>query len=160
MHTRVVAQVEAFDCRSGEVAGRRLTEQSEHAAVVVDIGVEIEQRVAGAPGEIAEERRRTALTDVDHALEHPASLSRKSGDTAYRIAVRSGRLCNVLAILESPAEWAVILIVVVVLFGGSQLPKLARNLGQAQKEFKKGLQEGMGKAESSKTETETKSDDK
>jgi sec-independent protein translocase protein TatA len=39
-------------------------------------------------------------------------------------------------------EWIVVLIVVLVLFGGSQLPKLARSLGSAQKEFKKGLEEG------------------
>ena len=31
------------------------------------------------------------------------------------------------------------MIVVLVLFGGSQLPKLARNLGKAQKEFKDGI---------------------
>lgn len=31
------------------------------------------------------------------------------------------------------------MIVVLVLFGGSQLPKLARNLGKAQKEFKDGM---------------------
>jgi TatA/E family protein of Tat protein translocase len=31
--------------------------------------------------------------------------------------------------------------VVLLIFGGSQLPKLARNLGQAQKEFKQGLSE-------------------
>ena len=36
----------------------------------------------------------------------------------------------------------IILLVVLVLFGGSQLPKLARSLGSAQKEFKKGLDEG------------------
>ena len=36
-------------------------------------------------------------------------------------------------------EWIIILIVVLVLFGGSQLPKLARNLGKAQKEFKDGI---------------------
>ncbi len=35
-----------------------------------------------------------------------------------------------------------IVVVVLVLFGGSQIPKLARSLGQAQKEFKEGLQEG------------------
>ena len=29
-----------------------------------------------------------------------------------------------------------------VLFGGAKLPKLARSLGQAQKEFKKGIDEG------------------
>ena len=33
-------------------------------------------------------------------------------------------------------------IVVVLLFGGSQLPKLARGLGSASHEFKKGLAEG------------------
>lgn len=39
-------------------------------------------------------------------------------------------------------EVLIVLVVVVVLFGGSRIPKLARNLGQAQKEFKKGLSEG------------------
>ena len=39
-------------------------------------------------------------------------------------------------------EVLVVLVVVVVLFGGSRIPKLARNLGQAQKEFKKGLSGG------------------
>jgi sec-independent protein translocase protein TatA len=41
-------------------------------------------------------------------------------------------------------EWIVVLAVVVLLFGASQLPKLARSLGQAQKEFKRGLSEGAG----------------
>jgi sec-independent protein translocase protein TatA len=35
-------------------------------------------------------------------------------------------------------ELLLILLVVLLLFGGTQLPKLARSLGQAQKEFKKG----------------------
>ena len=39
-------------------------------------------------------------------------------------------------------ELIIVLIVVLVIFGGSQLPKLARGLGQAQREFKKGLDEG------------------
>jgi sec-independent protein translocase protein TatA len=39
-------------------------------------------------------------------------------------------------------EWIVVLVVLLVLFGGSQLPKLARGLGSAQREFKKGLDEG------------------
>jgi len=39
-------------------------------------------------------------------------------------------------------ELIIILLVVLLLFGGSQLPKLARSLGQAQKEFKKGINEG------------------
>ena len=48
-------------------------------------------------------------------------------------------------------EMIVVLVVVLVLFGGSQIPKLARNLGQAQKEFKKGLSEGT-KDDDAKTE--------
>jgi sec-independent protein translocase protein TatA len=35
-------------------------------------------------------------------------------------------------------ELLLILLVVILLFGGTQLPKLARALGQSQKEFKKG----------------------
>ena len=40
-------------------------------------------------------------------------------------------------------EWIIVLVVILVLFGGSQLPKLARGLGSAQREFKKGLDEGQ-----------------
>ena len=38
-------------------------------------------------------------------------------------------------------EGIILLVLVLVLFGGSQLPKLAKNLGKAQKEFKDGLDE-------------------
>ena len=41
-------------------------------------------------------------------------------------------------------EWIIVAVVVLVLFGGTQIPKLARSLGQAQKEFKTGLKEGAG----------------
>ena len=36
----------------------------------------------------------------------------------------------------------VLIVVVAVLFGGSQIPKLAHSLGSARREFKKGLDEG------------------
>ncbi len=36
----------------------------------------------------------------------------------------------------------IILAIVLLLFGGAKLPKLARSLGQAQKEFREGLKEG------------------
>jgi sec-independent protein translocase protein TatA len=39
-------------------------------------------------------------------------------------------------------ELIIILIVILLLFGGAKLPSLARSLGQAQNEFKKGLKEG------------------
>ena len=49
--------------------------------------------------------------------------------------------------MPSGPEWFIVLAVVLVIFGGSQLPKLARNLGKAQKEFKDGLSEGQKEAE-------------
>jgi sec-independent protein translocase protein TatA len=36
----------------------------------------------------------------------------------------------------------ILVVVVLVLFGSTQIPKLARSLGSAQKEFKKGVEEG------------------
>jgi sec-independent protein translocase protein TatA len=59
------------------------------------------------------------------------------------------------AFLEGP-ELIIVAVVVLVLFGGSQLPKLAKNLGQAQKEFKKGLAEGQ--ADSSAKDADKDSD--
>ncbi|MEN9793215.1 MAG: Sec-independent protein translocase protein TatA [Actinomycetota bacterium] len=38
-------------------------------------------------------------------------------------------------------EVVIVLLIVLVLFGGSQIPKLAKNLGSAQKEFKKAMDE-------------------
>jgi sec-independent protein translocase protein TatA len=49
--------------------------------------------------------------------------------------------------MPSGPEWFIVLAVVLVIFGGSQLPKLARNLGKAQKEFKDGLSEAQKEAE-------------
>jgi sec-independent protein translocase protein TatA len=39
-------------------------------------------------------------------------------------------------------ELLIILAVVLLVFGSTRLPKLARSMGQASKEFKKGLEEG------------------
>ncbi len=47
-----------------------------------------------------------------------------------------------VGVLESEWGIVIILVVVVLVFGSSQLPKLARSLGSAQSEFKKGLAEG------------------
>ena len=38
-------------------------------------------------------------------------------------------------------ELLIVLVVILVLFGGSKLPKLARSLGQAQSEFKAGMKD-------------------
>lgn len=50
-------------------------------------------------------------------------------------------------------EWIIVIAVIVLLFGSSQLPKLARSLGQAQKEFKHGMDEGA-KAEPESSNTD------
>ena len=43
----------------------------------------------------------------------------------------------------------VLIVVLVVLFGGTQIPKIARSLGSAQNEFKKGLEEGKSAGDTS-----------
>ncbi|MGH9014636.1 MAG: twin-arginine translocase TatA/TatE family subunit [Acidimicrobiia bacterium] len=46
-----------------------------------------------------------------------------------------------------PTEILIILGIILLIFGSTQLPKLARSMGQAQKEFKKGLKEGAAEDE-------------
>ncbi|MFM7509153.1 MAG: twin-arginine translocase TatA/TatE family subunit [Actinomycetota bacterium] len=53
---------------------------------------------------------------------------------------------------NGPEIW-IIVIVLLVLFGGSQLPKLARSLGEAQKELKKGMKDGDGSTEQATEQT-------
>ena len=56
-------------------------------------------------------------------------------------------------------ELLIVLAVVVVLFGGAKIPKLARSLGQAQKEFKTGLEEGHRDDAATKNDVISKNDD-
>lgn len=60
--------------------------------------------------------------------------------------------------MVSGNEWAIVILVALVIFGGSQLPKIARNLGSAQKEFKKALAES--KDEKSKDDDDKKTEKK
>jgi sec-independent protein translocase protein TatA len=43
-----------------------------------------------------------------------------------------------------PTELLIVMAILLLLFGGAKLPRLARSLGQAQKEFKNGVSEGTG----------------
>ena len=54
-------------------------------------------------------------------------------------------------------ELIIILVIILLIFGGSQLPKLARNLGSSAKELRKGLDEAKG---GSKDDKKTESTDK
>jgi sec-independent protein translocase protein TatA len=49
----------------------------------------------------------------------------------------------------------VVIVVVVLLFGGTAIPKLARNLGSAKNEFEKGLKSSKTTDDSSSKATET-----
>jgi len=40
-----------------------------------------------------------------------------------------------------PPELLIILVIILLLFGAAKLPKLARSMGEAQREFKKGMRD-------------------
>jgi sec-independent protein translocase protein TatA len=52
-------------------------------------------------------------------------------------------------------ELMILLVIVLVLFGGSQLPKLARNLGKAQKELKEGMEESSSDSSDKSDKSDT-----
>ena len=54
-------------------------------------------------------------------------------------------------------ELLIILAIILLVFGSTKLPKLARSLGQAQKEFKTGMDEGKGDDKPAGTSTEPSS---
>jgi sec-independent protein translocase protein TatA len=46
--------------------------------------------------------------------------------------------------MPGPSEWLIIAIVaIVVIFGAKKIPEMARSMGRAQSEFKKGVKEGQ-----------------
>jgi sec-independent protein translocase protein TatA len=49
--------------------------------------------------------------------------------------------------LPGGPELLIVLVIVMLVFGASRLPKLARSMGQAGKEFKSGLKEGYTETE-------------
>jgi len=53
-------------------------------------------------------------------------------------------------------ELIIILVIILVLFGGSQLPKLARSLGQAGKELRDGMTDVEEAAKGSSKKTSSK----
>ena len=55
-------------------------------------------------------------------------------------------------------ELIIILVVVLVLFGGAKLPQLARNLGEAGREFRKGARDEKDGDEAAKGEKGQKKD--
>lgn len=58
------------------------------------------------------------------------------------------------AIALGGPELLIVLVVILLLFGTTRLPKLARSLGQASKEFKAGVKEGDSALEADAVDTE------
>ena len=52
-------------------------------------------------------------------------------------------------------ELLIVLLVILLLFGGAKLPKLARSLGQAKNEFEAGTREGNRKTDKADEPTST-----
>ena len=58
------------------------------------------------------------------------------------------------AFLQNMGPWQIIICIVVIalLFGGKKIPELARSLGKAKGEFKKGLAEGEAEEKAAEKE--------
>jgi TatA/E family protein of Tat protein translocase len=104
--------------------------------VVVGIAVHVQDRGARSVGDAAHTGEVAALAEVDHALQHRRSLASGAGRCRSDERGWYGDPVN----LGAP-ELLIVLLVILVLFGGAKLPKLARSLGQAQNEFKQGMKE-------------------
>jgi sec-independent protein translocase protein TatA len=51
-------------------------------------------------------------------------------------------MLDLVAMGLSPTQWLIVILIVLLLFGGSRIPEMMKGLGSGIKEFKKGLQEG------------------
>lgn len=71
-------------------------------------------------------------------------------------------MVDILAMFESPQQWLIVLVIVLLLFGGNRIPELMRGLGSGMREFKKGLSDdsdeekkAAAKSESAKSESKS-----
>lgn len=58
---------------------------------------------------------------------------------------------NLVAILDSPMDIAIVVLVVLVLFGGKKIPEMMRGIGTGIKEFKQGMRDEPAPAPPSTT---------
>jgi sec-independent protein translocase protein TatA len=101
----------------------------------MDIRMHVEQRTHRRRRDRRDDVGARSFTDVHDGFKH--------GPTPD--AVGESTKGTVAAVNLGAPELLIVLLVILVLFGGAQLPKLARSMGQAQSEFKRGLKE-PGKA--------------
>jgi sec-independent protein translocase protein TatA len=129
--------------------------QGEHRTVVVGIAVNVEQRwparfrqatksVCVAPFAHIGDAFQKARAPPGAPLAARHDRSHGGYDRHVGPVVGGGHLlANIFG-----TDWIWVLLVVVVLFGGSQLPKLAKNAGEAVKEFRKAHDEAADASQS------------
>gem|GEM_PF-1457240 len=80
---------------------------------------------------------------------HAPRLQPRPEAALFALLTKSSGSCYYCVMNLGAPELLIVLVVILVLFGGAKLPKLARSLGQAQKEFKDGLSDGLDDEEKS-----------
>jgi sec-independent protein translocase protein TatA len=145
MHTSVVVDVQCGNRTSRDISRGGGADSCNHAAVVIGIRMDIKEVGTSQHGNCGHHLKGAPLTDVHNALQHIYCLAHPACQNHQ--SRWYGQI--MISFLDGP-ELIIVAVVVLVLFGGAQLPKLARNIGQAQKEFKKGLADGA--AEGSETD--------
>lgn len=81
---------------------------------------------------------RVAVPELDEQLRR---FSRRSPGE-HRATTEAQPAARTFPRMPQGPELVIVLFVIILLFGGAKLPKLARSLGRAQTEFKQGLHEG------------------
>jgi sec-independent protein translocase protein TatA len=61
--------------------------------------------------------------------------------------------------LESPTHLLIVLVIVLLLFGGKRIPELAKGLGTGVREFRKGFESGSEEEEEKKERLEARAED-
>jgi len=61
---------------------------------------------------------------------------------------------NVFLLMPSGYEWILVILAIVLLFGGRKIPELMRGLGQGMREFKKAKDEGFEEKDTEKEKKE------
>ena len=59
----------------------------------------------------------------------------------FSICLKLRQIC-LTEMFSGGSEWMVILVLALLLFGGSQIPKLAKSIGRAKKDFQDGFNDG------------------
>ena len=108
------------------------------------VGRQTGTELAGRVGVGGIEAGGGAAVDADRAESHGRKLVVNAAPTGGSTAevLRRTRRGTVASMDVGPAELIIVLVIVLLLFGGKKLPELARSLGQARRELQNGEKDG------------------